>query len=165
MSIRQVNCTYVPEEDRVMFRFSTGKDELQEYRLWLTRAVLSQLLRHTQVLAVEAVMGNMNVQQAQEVAEFKQEALAQNVKYTQFESAPKLPLGAEPTLVKAVTAKTETVNDSQKVAALVFQLARGQNLTLRMNDDLLGKLQLLFKKMNDTAGWALVVNQAVKVLH
>jgi hypothetical protein len=165
MSIRQVNCTYVPEEDRVMFRFSTGKDELQEYRLWLTRAVLSQLLRHTQVLAVEAVMGNMNVQQAQEVAEFKQEALAQNVKYTQFEGAPKLPLGAEPTLVKAVTAKTETVNDSQKVAALVFQLARGQNLTLRMNDDLLGKLQLLFKKMNDTAGWALVVNQAVKVLH
>ena len=165
MSIRQVNCTYVPEEDRVMFRFSTGKDDLQEYRLWLTRAVLSQLLRHTQVLAVEAVKGNMNVQQAQEVAEFKQEALAQNVKYTQFESAPKLPLGAEPTLVKAVTAKTETVNDSQKVAALVFQLARGQNLTLRMNDDLLGKLQLLFKKMNDTAGWALVVNQAVKVLH
>jgi hypothetical protein len=34
-----------------------------------------------------------------------------------------------------------------------------------MNDDLLGKLQLLFKKMNDTAGWALVMNQAVKVLH
>jgi hypothetical protein len=165
MSIRQVNCTYVPDEDRVMFRFSTGKDELQEYRLWLTRAVLSQLLRHTQVLAVEAVKGNMNVQQAQEVAEFKQEALAQNVTFTQFESAPKLPLGAEPTLVKAVTAKTETVNDSQKVAALVFQLARGQNLTLRMNDDLLGKLQLLFKKMNETAGWALAVNPTVKVLH
>lgn len=165
MSIRQVNCTYVPEEDRVMFRFSTGAEELQEYRLWLTRAVLSQLLRHTQVLAVEAVKGNMNVQQAQEVAEFKQEALAQNVTYTQFESAPKLPLGAEPTLVKSVTAKTETVNDSQKVAALVFQLARGQNLTLRMSDDLLGKLQLLFKKMNDTAGWALVVNPTVKVLH
>ena len=165
MSIRQVNCTYVPDEDRVMFRFSTGKDELQEYRLWLTRAVLSQLLRHTQVLAVEAVKGNMNVQQAQEVAEFKQEALAQNVTFTQFESAPKLPLGAEPTLVKAVTAKTETVNDSQKVAALVFQLARGQNLTLRMNDDLLGKLQVLFKKMNDTAGWALAVNPTVKVLH
>jgi hypothetical protein len=165
MSIRQVNCTYVPEEDRVMFRFSTGTEELQEYRLWLTRAVLSQLLRHTQVLAVEAVKGNMSVQQAQEVADFKQEALAQNVKYTQFESAPKLPLGAEPMLVKSVTAKTEMVNDSQKVAALVFQLTRGQNLTLRMNDDLLGKLQLLFKKMNDTAGWALVMNQAVKVLH
>jgi hypothetical protein len=165
MSIRQVNCTYVPEEDRVMFRFSTGAEELQEYRLWLTRAVLLQLLRHTQVLAVEAVKGNMNVQQAQEVAEFKQEALAQNVTFTQFESAPKLPLGAEPTLVKNVTAKTETVNDSQKVAALVFQLARGQNLTLRMSDDLLGKLQLLFKKMNDTAGWALVVNPTVKVLH
>ena len=148
-----------------MFRFSTGTEELQEYRLWLTRAVLSQLLRHTQVLAVESVKGNMNVQQAQEVAEFKQEALAQNVKYTQFESAPKLPLGAEPTLVKSVTTKTETVNDSQKVAALVFQLARGQNLTLRMNDDLLGKLQLLFKRMNDTAGWALVTTPSVKVLH
>ena len=165
MSIRQVNCTYVPEEDRVMFRFSTGAEELQEYRLWITRVVLAQLLRHTHVLSVESVKGNMNVQQAQEVAEFKQEALAQNVTYTQFESAPKLPLGAEPTLVKAVSAKLETVKDSQKVAALVFQLARGQNLTLRMNDDLLGKLQLLFKKMNESAGWALVVDSQVKVLH
>jgi hypothetical protein len=117
------------------------------------------------VLSVESVKGNMNVQQAQEVAEFKQEALAQNVTYTQFESAPKLPLGAEPTLVKAVSAKLETVKDSQKVAALVFQLARGQNLTLRMNDDLLGKLQLLFKKMNESAGWALAIDSQVKVLH
>lgn len=165
MSIRQVNCTYVPEEDRVMFRFSTGTEELQEYRLWITRAVLAQLLRHTHVLSVESVKGNMNVQQAQEVAEFKQEALAQNVTYTQFESAPKLPLGAEPTLVKAVSAKFETFKDSQKVAALVFQLARGQNLTLRMNDDLLGKLQLLFKKMNESAGWALAIDSQVKVLH
>ena len=148
-----------------MFRFSTGTEELQEYRLWITRAVLSQLLRHTHVLSVESVKGNMNVQQAQEVAEFKQEALAQNVTYTQFESAPKLPLGAEPTLVKAVSAKLETVKDSQKVAALVFQLARGQNLTLRMNDDLLGKLQLLFKKMNESAGWALAIDSQVKVLH
>jgi hypothetical protein len=143
MSIRQVNCTYVPEEDRVLFRFSTGTEELQEYRLWITRAVLAQLIRHTHVLSVESVKGNMNVQQAQEVAEFKQEALAQNVTYTQL----------------------ETVKDSQKVAALVFQLARGQNLTLRMNDDLLGKLQLLFKKMNESAGWALVVDSQVKVLH
>jgi len=165
MSIRQVNCTYVPEEDRVMFRFSTGTEELQEYRLWITRVVLAQLLRHTHVLSVESVKGNMNVQQAQEVAEFKQEVLAQNVTYTQFESAPKLPLGAEPTLVKAVSVKLETVKDSQKVAALVFQLTRGQNLTLRMNDDLLGKLQLLFKKMNESAGWALVVDSQVKVLH
>ncbi len=148
-----------------MFRFSTGAEELQEYRLWITRVVLAQLLRHTHVLSVESVKGNMNVQQAQEVAEFKQEALAQNVTYTQFESAPKLPLGAEPTLVKAVSAKLETVKDSQKVAALVFQLTRGQNLTLRMNDDLLGKLQLLFKKMNESAGWALVVDSQVKVLH
>jgi hypothetical protein len=152
MSIRQVNCTYVPEEDRVLFRFSTGTEELQEYRLWITRAVLAQLIRHTHVLSVESVKGNMNVQQAQEVAEFKQEALAQNVTYTQFESAPKLPLGAEPTLVKAVSAKLETVKD-------------WQNLTLRMNDDLLGKLQLLFKKMNESAGWALAIDSQVKVLH
>jgi len=35
MSIRQLNASYVPEEDRVLLRFTT--DTQEEYRLWLTR--------------------------------------------------------------------------------------------------------------------------------
>jgi hypothetical protein len=36
-----------------------------------------------------------------------------------------------------------------------LQLAKGQNLTLKLGDDLLGKLQLLLHRMNDAARWVL----------
>lgn len=44
--LQQINITYVPEEDRLLLRASTARDE--EYRLWLTRryaALLMQVLR------------------------------------------------------------------------------------------------------------------------
>ena len=40
--ITQLNVTYVAEEDRVLFRFNTHDG--QEFRLWLTRATVRQLL-------------------------------------------------------------------------------------------------------------------------
>jgi hypothetical protein len=42
MSITQFNATYTPEEDRVLFRFNTS--ESQEYRLWLTRLIVRDVL-------------------------------------------------------------------------------------------------------------------------
>ena len=148
MSIRQLNASYVAEEDRVMLRFTTLTNE--EYRLWLTRAVVGGLLLQTEALAVKKLTHNHNVPQAQAVAQFKQQALRQEATYTQFEGAARLPLGAEPTLVKAVQAGMQ-----EGVPMLVLQLARGQQLTLRLSEDLLGKLQLLMQKMNESARWAL----------
>lgn len=148
MSIRQLNASYVPEEDRVLLRFSTGAHE--EYRLWLTRAVVGALMQQAQALAVKTLERNHSVHQAKAVAQFRQQALQQSVSFTQFEGAARLPLGAEPALVKAVQAH---INDQGPV--LVLQLARGQNLSLRLNDDLVGKLQLLMHKMNEAARWAL----------
>lgn len=148
MSIRQLNANYVPDEDRVMLRFTTDTDE--EYRLWLTRAVVGALLQQTQALAVKALEQQHNVHQAKAVAQFKQQALQQTTTYTQFEGAARFPLGAEPALVKAVQAQIR-----EQTPVLVFLLARGQNLTLRLNEDMVGKLQLLMHKMNDAAHWAL----------
>jgi hypothetical protein len=148
MSIRQLNASYVAEEDRVMFRFTTAQNE--EYRLWLTRAVLSVLMQQTRALAVKKLAHDHSVQQAKEVAQFNQQALQQAVSYTQFEGATRLPLGAEPVLVKGVQA---SVQDA--AAVLVLQLSRGQILSLKLGDDLLGKLELLLDKMNVAARWAL----------
>lgn len=148
MSIRQLNANYVPDEDRVMLRFTTDTDD--EYRLWLTRAVVGTLLQQTQALAVKTLERQHNVHQAKAVAQFKQQALQQTVSYAQFEGAARFPLGAEPVLVKSVQAQIR-----EQAPVLVMLLARGQNLTLRLNEDLVGKLQLLMHKMNDAAHWAL----------
>lgn len=148
MSIRQLNANYVPDEDRVMLRFTT--DTQEEYRLWLTRAVVGALLQQTQALAVKALEQQHSVHQAKAVAQFKQQALQQTATYTQFEGAARFPLGAEPVLVKSVQAQIR-----EQVPVVVLLLAQGQNLTLRLNEDLVGKLQLLMHRMNDAARWAL----------
>ena len=44
MSIKQLNATYVLDEDRVQFRFTTAN--LEEYRLWLTRVGVAQILAY-----------------------------------------------------------------------------------------------------------------------
>jgi len=150
MSIRQLNANYVPEEDRVMLRFTTDKQE--EYRLWLTRSVVGALLEHTQVLAVKALEQQVSVHQAKAVAQFKQQALQQTATYTQFEGATRFPLGADPVLVRSVLAQSQ-----DQAQMLVLSLARGQNLTIPFNEDLLGKLHLLMQKMNEAARWAIGV--------
>ncbi|MDH4481844.1 MAG: hypothetical protein QE279_03960 [Rhodoferax sp.] len=155
MSIRQLNASYVPEEDRVLLRFTT--DTQEEYRLWLTRAVVGALLEQSEGLVIKSLEGNHSVHQAKAVAQFRQQTLQQTVSYTQFVGAARFPLGAEPSLVKAVQTQFGTQG-----AEVVFHLARGQNLSLRLNDDLVDKLQLLMLKMNDAAHWVLRLADAVK---
>ena len=148
MSIRQLNASYVGEEDRVMFRFTTTQHE--EYRLWLTRAVVGQLLLQLKGAAVQALEQKGHVQEAKAVAEFKQQALEQNAQYTRFEAAPRLPLGAEPVLVRAVQAQVQ-----QGASSLMLGLPAGRQLTLALNEELLGKLRLLLQRMNESARWGL----------
>ena len=148
MSIRQLNASYVPEEDRVLLRFTT--DTQEEYRLWLTRSVVGALMQHSECLVLKSLEGNHSVHQAKAVAQFRQQTLQQTVAYTQFEGAARFPLGAEPALVKGVQ-----THIGAQGAEVVFQLARGQNLSLKLNDDLVDKLQLLMHKMNEAAHWGL----------
>jgi hypothetical protein len=148
MSIRQLNASYVAEEDRVMFRFTTVAHE--EYRLWLTRAVVGQLLLQLKDVAVQVLVQKGQAQEAKAVAEFKQQALEQNAQYTQFAAVPRLPLGAEPVKVKSVQARV-----SHGSASLALALSSGKQLTLPLGEDLIGKLRLLLQRMNETACWLL----------
>jgi len=148
MSIRQLNASYVDEEDRVMFRFTTAAQE--EYRLWLTRAVMGQLLLLLKDLAVQVLVQNGQEQAARAVAEFKQQALAQNTEYTQFVAAPRLPLGAEPVRVRSAQVRV-----TQGKPSLELALNGGKQLTLSLDEDLSGKLLLLLQRMNQMARWSL----------
>jgi hypothetical protein len=151
MSLRQFNATYVPEEDRVLFRLTTNANE--EYRLWFTRSRVAEFLglgEKAAVLKLAKDNDELLPQQAKAVAEFQQQAAKESAQFTQFEPAARLPLGAEPLLVKALV-----MNLQDQVLVLQLEMSASRVLTLRLNDDMFSKLRILFDNISQKARWQL----------
>ena len=149
MSIRQFNATYVAEEDRVLFRLTTTSSE--EYRLWLTRVRVSEILamgEKAAVVKVAQVESNLLPQQAQAVAEFKQQAAKQSTQFTEFQPAQRLPLGAEPLLVKGLKMEVQDL-----AVVLHMEVNFGRMLSLKLNEDMVSKLRILLEKISENARW------------
>ena len=79
--ITQLNVTYVAEEDRVLFRFNTHDG--QEFRLWLTRATVRQLLAVGAQASVLAHAAQHALPQAQAIAQFKQQSVEQQARFSE----------------------------------------------------------------------------------
>jgi hypothetical protein len=146
MSIKQLNATYVPEEDRVLFRLTTQPSD--EYRVWLTRARVAELIHQGEQAAIVKLQTEHAPPQAKAIAEFKQQVVQQTTTFTQFEPATRLPLGAEPTLVKALRFE---IKDQQQI--LHLDLIGNRTLSLKLNDDLLSKMRLLLQTVATKANW------------
>jgi hypothetical protein len=149
MNVRQLHTSYVLKEDRVLLRLSTSAQ--QEYRLWLTRAMTGQCLVFLEQAAVQNEVRQGSGEQALAVARFKQQTLAENARFSTFEGAPHLPLGAQPVLVSGV--RIDTLHQRP---VLLLQLSASQQLRLPLGEDLAAKLRLLLQRMNEQAGWGLV---------
>jgi len=148
MSITQFNATYSQEEDRVLFRFNTAQS--QEYRLWLTRSVVRDVLSLSAHASVAVLSQEHPPEQAKAIAEFKQQVNVQEAKFTQFVAAYDFPLGADPVLVQRVQIKIES-----KITALELLLPKAQLLTLRLNEEMIGQLRLLLHTIEQRAHWGL----------
>lgn len=156
MSLKQFNASYVAEEDRVLFRVTTASGE--EYRLWLTRARVAELLAlgaKAAVVKLEREQVELLPQQAKAVAEFKQQAVKQSTQFTEFEPANRLPLGAEPLLVRSMKMELQL---QEQVLALQLELNAGRVLTLRLNDDMASKLRILLETISEKARWHIHLN-------
>jgi hypothetical protein len=149
MSITQFNATYVQEEDRVMFRFNTSAS--QEYRLWFTRLVVRDLLRLIDEGSVAVQALEHPVEQAKAIAEFKQQVKAANPQFTTFTPATQFPLGADPVLVHGMRL---TVKPDH--TALELLIPKGQVLTMRLTEDMLGQVRLLLQTIVQRAEWGLM---------
>ena len=148
MSITQFNATYVQEEDRVMFRFNTS--ESHEYRLWFTRLVVRDLLRLIDQGRVQVLAREHPVEQAKAIAEFKQQAKAANPQFTTFVPATQFPLGADPLLVHGMRLTVQPEH-----TALELLIPKGQVLTMRLTEDMLGQVRLLLQTIEQRAQWGL----------
>lgn len=148
--ITQLNATYVPLEDRVLFKFNTA--DSNEFRLWLTRNMVREIMSVCSVAAVKAQELQHPVAQAQSIAEFKQQAVEQATTTSEYKPAGNCPLGESPVLVSRLHMRIE---GAQYV--LVLGLVIGKDLTLRMNDDLLAKTRFLLNTIQEKAQWAVVL--------
>ena len=144
MRITQFNASYVADEDRVLFRFNTSTS--QEYRLWLTRVMVRELL----ALGEQAAVAVVAREHAQAIAEFKQQTQAQATQFTSFVPATQFPLGADPVLVKRVRFTMD-----KQTMALQFELQRGQVLTMQLTEEMVVKLRVLLEAIGRKAAWGL----------
>ena len=147
MGIQQINATYVADEDRLLLRVTTSQE--QEYRLWLTRAVVAQWLALSDQAVVNALTSEHPPAQAQAIASFKEDVLAQKENFAQaFKPASDFPLGDKPQLVTRIKVKTDGAD-----CKLVLALSSQQTLTLHLGQDLLLRTKLLIKRVSAQATW------------
>ena len=154
--ITQLNVTYVPLEDRVLFKLNTA--DSNEFRLWLTRNMVQEIMSLCTAAAVKFEELKHPAAQARSIAEFKQQAVEQATTFSEYKPAAICPLGENPILVNKLQMRIE---DAQYV--LIFGLVIGKDLTLRLNDDLLSKTRLLLNTIQEKAHWMLTPNVSAQL--
>ena len=149
MSIKQFNGEWVAQEDRILFRFNTT--EGQEFRLWLTRHIVKNLIEGSQTLGVKALEKTHPPQVAQAMQEFQQQSVAQQLNYSaSYEPQTELPMGETPALV---TGLRITLTAPQVVVD--FETNQGQMVHLNINEALMHTLVSLLDKLQAHAQWQL----------
>ncbi len=147
MSIQQFNGEWIPREDRLLLRINTSNDE--EFRFWLTRLMLKNLLQGTHQVSVKALEKTHAPEVAQVVQAFQQQTVAQQVKFdNSFKAGAQKPLGEEPLLVTGVS-----INADATYILIAFQLANGKNLRLNLQPPVWDRMAVLLNKLQDSAQW------------
>ena len=148
MSIKQFNGEWVMREDRILFRFSTSDGK--EFRFWLTRHVVHNLIQGCQQLEVQMLSQSHPQDVAQAMQEFKQQSTSQQMNFSQaYESQPERPLGEEPALVIGLR-----IDQTGNQVSLDLETAAGHNVNLRITDEVLRMMVGLLDKIQLSAGWS-----------
>ena len=149
MSIKQLNASYVPEEDRVLFRFTTLQN--QEYRLWLTRSVIKEILSIGAQASVAVLAKEHPPEQVKAIAQFKQKTNAENAQFTTFEPAANFPIGGLPLLVNRCKLSLQS-----NTMTLEFLLVKGQVIGLKLTEEMISQMRILLQTIAMRANWGLV---------
>jgi hypothetical protein len=168
MSIKQINTTYLVNEDRILFRFNT--QDHAEYRLWFTRRVTLFLLAASSHLLSKKLEQEHSAQAAKALNEFEQEAFIEATKTANagqhtYESGIQFPIGSDPLLVIDITCaltkngeKLDEKHSSEKHTfddglSVDFVLPGGANLNLKLSSNMMRAMCLLLDQLRQQAGW------------
>lgn len=174
MTIKQLNATYLVNEDRILLRFNTPEEA--EYRLWITRRIGLFILVASTHLITKQLEKFHSAETAKAIDAFEKDALVEASKVvnstpTEYQSGIHFPLGAEAILVMDVScsllqngvtevSKSSAIADSNnEVISIDFVLPGGANLNLKLASTMVRAITLLLDQLRQQAGWGeLVLN-------
>ncbi len=154
--IHQMQMSFVPMEDRILFRMSTANKE--EFRLWLTRRYVKLLWQVLQDMlnraTLEHIAPTANPLAREAIKSFEHQRAIANTNFSsQYEEAldMKRPLGATPVLVSRI--RVHNTEDSGPV--LSMHPEDGHGIEIVMNEQLLHSFIGLLVKTLTTTDWNL----------
>lgn len=166
MSIKQINASYLLQEDRIVLRVNTQTKE--EFSFLLTRRVALFILAASEHLVEKQLEQSHDPVSAKAVADFEKKELVDIAAHgPEFEPGETFPLGQSPLLVLEVTCgivEPEKAGE-EVIFSMDFVLGKGQNIHLKLPKALLLALRLLLENLCDQASWgrATISNVAPEV--
>lgn len=157
MSIKQLNATYLLQEDRILFRINTETKE--EFGFLLTRRVALFILAASEHLVEKQLEQRHDPATAKAVADFEKiNLVSSDAKGPEFESGESFPLGQMPILVLDVTCGiVEPEAENEQQFSIDFVLAKEQSINLKLPKPMLIALRLLLENLCDQASWGRAV--------
>jgi len=154
--LNQINITFNPTEDRLLFRMTAGaNDQLSEFRVWLTRRYVKLLWSVLKKMLEENVseFAGVTPQGRDAYMQFEQEKA---LKQTDFKTsyAPrdvKTPLGEEPFLATRIQVRKA----SKGIHTLSMQNDRGPGININMPPPLVHSIRKLLAEAVAIAQWDL----------
>lgn len=157
-TIKQIQATYNPTEDRILLKLHTGQYKIQ---VWLTRHYVTLLIpalhgQHpktgeplfTEVKQAEATMSSQRIQQEGDFETPYEESL----------SGTNL-LGDEPVLLVKITFKDIESDDPQ----LILEPETGSGISISYRAELMGALLKILQQATEQADWKLELSPILEV--
>ena len=156
MTIKQINASYLINDDRLLFRFNTN--EGSEFGFWFTRRVTLFILAATHHLLVKSLEQTHSPEAAKAIAQFGQdEAQTQlsgrnQTSQDAYVPASTYPLGADPILVMNVKCTMEQ-QGLEDILSLDLVLPGGANVNLKLAGTVLQGMCILLNQLREHAAW------------
>ncbi|MEO0414529.1 MAG: hypothetical protein AAF226_06220 [Verrucomicrobiota bacterium] len=152
--LHQMQCSFVPEEDRIMFRMNTRNR--QEFRFWMTRRYVDLLWTTISnvVEQKEAPQARDELKKSATIQDKHEKTVEKSDFKTQYQESTYLPMGKEPLLLFSVGVK----KSPEGKAILCMHPKSGEGIELAMNDQIVHSLCKLLIDSSEKAKWGLNLN-------
>lgn len=151
--LRQVNASYIPEQDRLLLKINTTGQT--EFRFWITRrylALLWQVLRQIAGGFGKAGLALDSATRA-EVANLAHQEVKKGMDVsTQYQEGNHFPLGEEPVLLARITTHKPGASGNRKLSLLPGQ---GRGIDLNLDENLTHSLMRILQEPAARADWGL----------
>lgn len=158
MSIKQLNASYLPQEDRILFRINTQTKE--EFVFLFTRRATLFILAASDHLVEKQLEQRHDQATAKAVADFEKKGLVDvGSSGPEFEPGETFPLGQSPLLVLEVTCSIAEPDQSsgESIFSIDFVLANDQSINLKLPKPMFIAMRLLLENLCDQATWGRAV--------